>query len=209
MKLAEGVGWGCQRCAMRSSDGEVAHDDLRWLDDAPRSRRDSRRLDAPVNSLQAAALSDPDAFCRARCLGVLDHVANDTSTHVFLAALRDPVAHVRRSAVHRLTCERCRASDLCVSDVVPAVVDALAAEHDSEIRHQLVMVLGRFVRRSDLAYQTLDTVAADDADDLPRVAATAVLTTGHTRSRKALERLARSARRRQRSVPAASENTVR
>ena len=181
---------------MRRSDREVAHDYLRWLDDASRRRRDGRRVDAPVGSLQATALADPDPFCRARCLAVLDHVANDASTHVFAAALRDPVADVRRHAVHGLTCERCRGSDVCVGDVVPAVIAALAVEVDAAIRHQLVVVLGGFAPRSDVARRTLDTVAAHDADTLLRAAAVAVVTTGHTRSRKTLERLARSARRR-------------
>ena len=184
---------------MRNTVREVAQDYVRRLDAAPRNRRDSRRLDAPVTALQAAALSDPDPFRRARCLAVLDHLANDTSTRVFAAALRDPVADVRRHAVHGLTCERCRSSDLCVDDVVPAVVDALAAERDPRIRHQLVVVLGTFAPRSNLGRQTLDRAAEDDADDLLRVAASSVLKTGHTRSRKTLERLARSASRRQKS----------
>ena len=78
-------------------------------------------------------------------------------------ALRDPVADVRRHAVHGVTCERCRAGDLCVADVVPAVVDAFAAERDAEIRHQLVVVLGQFASRSELARETLDDVAPNCA----------------------------------------------
>jgi HEAT repeat protein len=185
----------CQRGGVTRSDREVALDYLRWLDEAPRSRRDRRRAEAPVSSLQATALSDPDPYRRARCLAVLDHVANEASTEVFAAALRDPVNDVRRQAVHGLTCERCRSGEVCVGDVVPAVVAALAAEDDTQVRHQLVVTLGRFATRSDLARQTLQTVGAQDADELLRVAASAVLATGHTRGRKSLERLARRARR--------------
>ena len=162
-----------------------------------------------MSQLQAAALSDPDPYIRARCLAVLDHLANDTSTQVFAIALRDPVADVRRHAVHGLTCERCCAGDLCIADVVSAVVGAFAAERDAEIRHQLVVVLGQFASRSELACETLDEVATSDADGLLRIAASAVLTTGHTRGRKALERLARTARRRQNRSFATSANAVR
>jgi hypothetical protein len=173
-------------------DLETAHDYLRWLDDAPRHRR----RDAPLGALQEAALSDPDPFLRARCLAVLDHVANEASTHVFAAALGDPVADVRRHAIHGLTCERCRTGDLCLGEVAPAVAEALGREDDAEVRHQLVVVLGRFASRSDLARRTLHEVAAAHPDELLRAAASAVLTTGHTRSCKTLERLAHSASRR-------------
>ena len=193
---------------MRRSDHEVAHDYLRWLDETPRNRREARRLDAPVGALQTTALSDPDPFCRARCLAVLDHVANDASTHVFAAALRDPVVDVRRHAVHGLTCERCRATDVCLGDVVPAVVAALAVEGNAAIRHQLVVVLGGFAPRNDLARRTLDAIAAHDTDALLRAAASAVATTGHTRSRKTLERLARSAHRQRTLAPEASPHAV-
>jgi hypothetical protein len=179
---------------MERSAHQVAQDYLRWVDDAPRRRVDARRRDAPVMALQVAALSDPDPFCRARCLAVLDHVANAASTLTFTAALHDPVADVRRHAVHGLTCERCRSDDISVSDVVPAVVDALEREVDAEIRHQLIAVLGRFAVRSDLARQQLEQVARHDPDALLRSAAVTVMTTGHTRSRKALERLARRGR---------------
>lgn len=173
------------------SSGEIAQDHLRWLDDAPRSRTDRARSDAPVGALQATALAASDPFLRARCLAVLDHVANEASTHVFLAALADPVVDVRRNAVHGLTCERCRSTELCLTDVVPTVADALARERDGEIRHQLVVVLGRFAPRSEAARETLVRVAADDPDPLLRAAADAMLATGHTRARKALQRLAR------------------
>ena len=128
---------------------------------------------------------------------------------VFTQALRDPVADIRRQAVHGLTCERCRSTDLCTDDVVPAVLEALSVEPDPEVRHQLVVVLGQFTSRSELANQTLALVTADDVDELLRVAAFAVQSTGHTRSRRALERLARGAARRGRKAAVASENVVR
>src|SRR3954454_7689785 len=103
---------------MSRSEAEVADDYLRWLEVAPQDRAGRRRREAPVTALQSAALADPDPFRRARCLAVLDHVANEASTDVFVAALADPVADVRRHAVHGLTCERCRTTKLCLVDVV-------------------------------------------------------------------------------------------
>src|SRR5882672_1603988 len=103
---------------MSRSAAVIADDYLHWLAAAPKDRTNRRRLDAPVLALQSTAIMDPDPFRRAYCLAVLDHVANETSTHVFLAALEDPVADVRRHAVHGLTCERCRTTEVCLVDVV-------------------------------------------------------------------------------------------
>ena len=181
---------------MARSDREVAHDYLQWLDVAPRRRARPRRRRRAGGLAAGDGVGGSGSVLSGARLAVLDHVANDASTHVFAAALRDPVADVRRHALHGLTCERCHAGAVCLHDAVPAVVAALATEDDTEVRHQLVVVLGRFAPRSDLARRTLDTVAAHDGDELLRAAACAVATTGHTRGRKALERLARGDRRR-------------
>jgi hypothetical protein len=93
---------------------------------------------------------------------------------------------------------------VCLGDVVPAIVDALAREHHADIRHRLVVVLGRFSERDERARETLECVAASDPDHVLRTAANSVLKSGHTRSRKSLERLARAdARRRRRRQLAA------
>lgn len=183
---------------MQETAGAAARDYLRRLDEAPRHRVDRHRDRAPIEALQSAALGDADAWVRARCLGVLDHVANDASTHVFVAALQDPVADVRAAALHGLSCERCRTSEVCVVDVVGHVIETYEREPSAELRHRLVTVLGRFAGRSDEARRRLDDLAAADPDPLLRHAAERALTVGHVRSRKALRRLARSAERRTR-----------
>lgn len=183
---------------MDGADRELVIDYLKWVDDAPKARVDRARRSAPVAALQAAAVADHDPWVRARCLGVLDHLANDASTATFAAALTDPVAAVRGSALHGLTCERCRATDLCVVDVVPTIVAAFDRERDPELRHKYVDVLLRFAARDDTARSKLLAIADTDADELVRVAALTALTVGHVRSRTALRRISRTARRRAR-----------
>jgi hypothetical protein len=179
-------------------DREVVVDYLRWIAEAPRPRVDRARRRAPIDALQAAAVADADPWVRARCLEVLDHLANDASTTTFAAALADPVAAVRAQALHGLTCERCRSEDLGVAAVVARVVAAFEEESDPELRHRCVRALARFAGRDDAAAATLRAIAAEDPDELVRAAALGATTAGHVRSRTALRRVARRSQRRPR-----------
>jgi hypothetical protein len=183
---------------MDAGDRQVVADYLRWLDDAPRARVDRARRRAPVDALQAAALADPDPWVRTRCLEVLDHLANDASTATFVAALVDPVAAVRSHALHGLTCERCRNDDVDIAGIVPTVAEAFDREPDPQLRHRYVGALLRFAARDAGARSKLHEIAEGDGDELVRVAALNALTLGHVRSRTALRRIARTARRRAR-----------
>jgi hypothetical protein len=82
----------------------------------------------PLAELHTAALAHPDPFTRRDCLGFLDHYANEASTAVFAAALRDPVDFVRNVALHSIACESCRTEELCVADVVPDIIGVLEAD---------------------------------------------------------------------------------
>ena len=179
----------------------------RWFDDwrqwlrakAPadgRARRPDWRADEPpppVAAMRTAALHHPDARRRREALGVLDHWANDESTDVFRFALQDPVPAVRVVALHGLSCERCRSTDLCVTDVVGDLVRSLEEDPSPKVRHGLVPILRRLADRDDRARAALARAADDDADDLVRQVAAAALEgrARDVRSRKALRRRAR------------------
>ena len=87
----------------------------------------------PVAASQHVALHHDDPWLRRRCLDLLDHHAADDCTDVFLAALDDPVAPVREIALHGLACERCRATEVCVADVVPRVIRTLDEDPAAEV----------------------------------------------------------------------------
>lgn len=147
----------------------------------------------PVAAMQTAARQHPNAKVRRDALSVLDHHANDLSTSVFRDALRDPVPRVRAIALHGLACERCRETELCAADVVPALVAALLTDPSARVRHGCVPILMRLAGRDARAGDALRRAAADDADPLVRECATAALEGRFrdVRSRKALRRRAR------------------
>ena len=59
------------------------------------------------------ALHHPNPRVRFEGLGMLDHLAEESSLAAMIAATHDPVPRVRRMAVHALGCMRCKPSPLC------------------------------------------------------------------------------------------------
>src|SRR5207248_2586933 len=128
----------------------------------------------PVDREQAqAALEHPNARVRRECLTVLDHEANDESVETFRAALADPVPRVRTIALHGLSCERCRTGELCATDVVRTLIDALEHDPSPRVRHDTVPMLLRLSDRDQRAIAALKTAADHDDDPLVRQVALA------------------------------------
>lgn len=147
----------------------------------------------PVAAVQAAALHHPNARVRHDCLSALDHHANEASAEIFRKALNDPVPRVRTIALHGLACERCRESELCVSDVVPALTAVLESDPSPKVRHDAVRILVRLSSRDERAGKAIQMATADN-DPLVSAVATAAVD-GRRRdigSRKALRRRARA-----------------
>ncbi len=144
--------------------------------------------------MQAMAIDDPDPWLRRRCLGLLDHHANDASTEVFRRALHDPVPPVREVALHGLACERCRSDDLCVPDVVQELVSVLEHDSSGEVRYKALAALVRFIGRDAGALTAIRTAAVADSDGLVREAAGHVVDGRHLPSRERLRRRATSRR---------------
>jgi hypothetical protein len=98
--------------------------------------RDFPRLRAsglvPLDLLSRGALEHSNSRVRRCCLILLDHLGDERHVDVFARALRsDPVPRNRRHALHAMTCQKCKASELCV-DVTSHVRDC--AEHDGNAK---------------------------------------------------------------------------
>ena len=155
-------------------------------------RKRSRAAErAPLARVQIAAREHPDPFVRRDCLDFLDHHANDESGAVFAAALADPVEPVRNMALHSIACERCRSEELCLTDVVPALIGVLETDPSPEMRHKAIPKLLEFADRDPRARAAVETAASHDRDELVRDVARRALTGEHVRDRKSYERGAR------------------
>jgi hypothetical protein len=151
-------------------------------------RRSSVAADAPIGQLQLAGLHHPDPFVRRDCLAFLDHYANEAAASVFASALHDTVEFVRHVALHSLVCETCRSEELCVAEVMPYLVDVLAADPSPELRHKAIPVLLRLADRDPRARGAVERAADRDSDVLVREVARRALTGEHVRRRRAYQR---------------------
>lgn len=144
----------------------------------------------PIALLQKAAIEHPNGKTRRFALGVLDHEANDESADTFRAALRDPAPVVRLNALHGLSCERCRVGELCVDDVVPALIDVLENDDSPKVRHASLFPLIVLAGRDDRVTAAFARAALGDPDEFVRMAATEAAAGNYKRvkTRKALRR---------------------
>jgi hypothetical protein len=183
---------------MTRSDLDIASDFVHRWAALRKDRRTRLGQQIPIPAVQVAALSHPDPAMRGFCLSLLDHYASDVSSDIFRRALRDPVASVRGSALHGLTCERCRHEDICAADVVTDLVEILASDHNAEVRHKTVAALARFIGRDGRASEAITHTAHHDPDRAIRLVAQAVADSGgpHVRRRKAALRDVRRTSRR-------------
>jgi len=170
------------------SDFADVDDFLARFAQVPARKRSRAAERAPLRRLQLAALEHPDPFARRACLDFLDHHANETSAAVFAAALSDPVEPVRNMALHSIACETCRSEDLCLTDVVPALVMVLESDPSPEMRHKAIPKLLEFADRDPRARRAVETAAAHDRDDLVRDVARRALAGEHIRNRKSYQR---------------------
>jgi HEAT repeat protein len=155
---------------------------------------------APLAQIGAAALHHPDAIVRRDCLFVLDHYANEVSTPVFAKALEDPVNFVRNAALHSISCESCRSSELCVADVIPSIVSVLEGDASPDLRTKAIPTLLQLAGRDSRAWEAIERAAENDPDGIVRQAAADALAGTFVAPRKRYER-----RQRRHDRPAARQ----
>jgi hypothetical protein len=152
------------------SELEKVDDFLQRWRALPHKQKHGLTHEIPLSDMQTAAVHHPDPWVRRAGLFFLDHYANDTSTHTFLAALGDPVTPVRELALHGLACEQCRAVELCVADVVPVLSRVIESDTSAEVRHKAIPILLRLSGRDARARAALEVAASSDDDPLVRQA---------------------------------------
>ena len=183
--------------AMRAdAQSDVVGTFLRRWNALPNKQRYRLVPEVPIPDMQLAAIADPNPWLRCGCLSLLDHYANDESIHVFLRGLDDPVPFVREMALHGLSCERCRAAQLCAADVVPVLSRVLATDPSPEVRHKVVPLLMDLVSRSSPAHEALRRCSSSDVDILVRQVASAALEGRERDARRSRHDLRRQAKTR-------------
>jgi HEAT repeat protein len=114
-----------------------------------------------------AGLSHPRPRVRRGCAGFFDHHGTEACVPgLTRALLADPVANVRREAVHSLACDRCKAAPLGV-DAVPLLIERIENYPSAKVRAEAVFGLTRQPREAvaALAPPVLRRLLADPDED--------------------------------------------
>ena len=88
-----------------------------------------------------AGLSHPNWRVRKECADLMDHLADDRCVEPLLRLLQDPVAAVRRLALHALGCQRCKACPLDV-DIVSHLISSATKDKSIQVRRVAIHLLG-------------------------------------------------------------------
>jgi HEAT repeat protein len=110
-----------------------------------------------------AGLAHPNPRVRRGCAGFFDHHGTDACVPGLVRALlTDPVANVRREAVHSLACDRCKGAPL-QADAVPLLLDRIENDPSYKVRREAIFGLTRQAP-DDRACPVLRRVSADEAE---------------------------------------------
>jgi HEAT repeat protein len=111
----------------------------------------------------ADGLAHPNPRVRRGCACFFDHHGDDACVPGLVRALlTDPVANVRREAVHSLACDRCKASPL-EADAVPLLIDRIENDPSYKVRREAIFGLTRQAR-DERPLPALRRVLADGAE---------------------------------------------
>ena len=81
-----------------------------------------------------AGLDHPNAKVRWWCLQLMDHLSDESYLEPILSKLSDPVAKVRRHAVHALSCAVCKPSRQALAvDIEATLRGVLATDSDEKV----------------------------------------------------------------------------
>ena len=107
------------------------------------SRSYSVLLAAGTAALKSVShgMTHRDPRVRMWCASFMDHFADETCLPALLTALEDPVADVRRHALHSLGCRECKPAALQI-DVVPLLIKMALRDSSIRIRRAAAHLLG-------------------------------------------------------------------
>ena len=125
-------------------------------------------LQAGDAGIQAAIAGMTHANPRIRraCADFMDHHGTDQCILALTTTLHDPVAYVRRQALHSLGCQRCKESPLAVDAIAPLLNAAL---HDASIKVRREAVSNLFFQAPDQrVIPVLQNILAQESDRMMR-----------------------------------------
>ena len=148
----------------------MAADDAALIDELAVPHRASAAFKALMARGPAATpavvrgLTHESADARYHCCRLLDHLLTPDALAPLIGMLDDPDERVRYSALHSLSCDRCK-DDVCLPTDGPLLakaMDLLAADPDAHVRAHALEAVGRSMHADAKALAAIATAAASD-----------------------------------------------
>ena len=105
---------------------------------------DLRRVQVSPEAKAAliSGLDHPNAKVRWWCLQLMDHLADESYLEPILSRLSDPVAKVRRHAIHALSCGACKPNRQRLAvQIRSALLAVLDTDPDQRVREEAGLAL--------------------------------------------------------------------
>jgi HEAT repeat protein len=129
-------------------------------------------LELGIQALPAvrAGLRHDDPDVRLHCCRFLDRYLSPDTLSDLMDMLNDGDERVRCSALHTLSCERCK-DGTCrpeEADVLPKAIKLLEGDPEAHVRAMAIEVVGQFVHTNDLAAAAISAARQSDENSTVR-----------------------------------------
>lgn len=102
------------------------------------------RVSPEAKAALISGLDHPNAKVRWWCLQLMDHLADESYLEPVLSKLNDPVAKVRRHAIHALSCGACKPNrQVLAVQIESALRAALSTDPDQRVQEEARQALER------------------------------------------------------------------
>jgi HEAT repeat protein len=147
------------------SDIEALADTATWP--AAFARLD--RAGTAAVDLAIKGIAHPSAEVRKWSAALLDHHGDERCVTALVAALDDPIAAVRRHALHSLGCQTCKQSPLCV-DATGHLIRLAMKDDSVRVRRAAAHMLGNQPADARAAAALADILSTSGDHKLRRIA---------------------------------------
>lgn len=123
-----------------------------------------------------AGLKLPDPKWRYEAVGLVDRLGDDRCVEPLSRLLSDPIARIRRMALHSLGCQPCKITPLqTCTDYLPQIIEVALHDSSVQVRRHAVYTLSEY-QNDPRALLALQTMQAQDPDERVRKSALKPLT---------------------------------
>ena len=138
------------------------------------TRREARRAlmlsNEDVVPILISGLKHENRQVRKNCAELMDHVADERCVAPLADALEDPIADVRRHALHSLICDECKTVPLDV-DAIGLVIERATEDPSIRVRRKATTTLAILPTWDERTLKALENLTLDEDAEVRRRAA--------------------------------------